>query len=106
MKALEKELCETVKVELPQGDCYLEYYLIKHSVLDLSPRLNLFTYGVEVVKRSCDDGEVLETKLISDVCCSVMRMNDMISVLARNTVTPVGLHDVLEDLLEGDLMMH
>ena len=99
---MEKELCETVKVELPQGDCYLEYYLIKQSVLDLSPKLNLVTYGVEVVKRSCDDGEVLETKLISDVCCSVMRMNDMISVLASNTVTPMCLHDVIEDLMEQE----
>ena len=96
---MKKELREMVKVILPEGDCFLEYYVIKHPILDISPRLNLFTYGVEVVKRSCDDGEVLETKMISDVCCSVMKMNDMISVLARNTVTPVGLHDVIEDFL-------
>ncbi len=99
---MEKKLCEMVKVELPQGDCYLEYYLIKNSVLNLPSKIHLFTYGVEVIKRSCDDGEVLETKLISDVCCSVMRMNNMISVLARNTVTPMCLHDVIEDFLVGE----
>lgn len=102
---MEKKLCERVKVELPQGDCYLEYYLITQSVLNLPPRIHLFTYGVEVIKRSCDGGEILETKLISDVCCSVVRMNDMISVLARNTVTPMCLHDVIEDFLIEDEML-
>lgn len=96
---MQRELCEKVKVELPQGDCYLEYYLIKRSILNLLPQLNLISYGVEVVKRSCEDQEILETKLISDVCCSVVKMNDMISILARNTVTPVTLRDVLETLL-------
>ncbi|MBE7042408.1 MAG: hypothetical protein E7399_02820 [Ruminococcaceae bacterium] len=96
---MERKLCETVKVDLPQGDCCLEYYLIKNSVLNLPPRIHLFTYGVEIIKRSCDNGEVLETKMISDVCCSVIRMNNMISVLARNTVTPMSLHDVIEDFL-------
>lgn len=98
---MEKELRECVKLVLPEGEFMLEYYLIKHSVLDVSPRLHLFTYGVEIVKRSCGDSEVIETKLISDVCCSVMKMNDMISLLARNTVTPMCLHDVIEDFISN-----
>lgn len=96
---MEKKLCEKVLVELPHGACYLEYYLIRHPILSVPPRIHLSTYGVEVVKRSCDDGEILETKMIADVCCSVMQMNDMISILAKNTVTPICLHDVIEDFL-------
>ncbi len=100
---MEKELRERVKLVLPEGECMLEYYLIKHSVLDISPRLHLYTYGVEIVKRSCGDGEIMETRLISDICCSVMKMNDMISLLARNTVTPMCLHDVIEDFINNGM---
>lgn len=101
---MEKKLCEKVKITLPQGECFLEYYLVKQSVVNLPSSIHLFTYGVEVIKRSCDTQEVLETKLISDVCCSVMQMNDMISVLARNTVTPMCLHDVIEEFLVEEEM--
>ena len=99
---MQKELREKVKLALPEEDCYLEYYTVKHSILNLPSQLNLSTYGVEVVKRSCDNQEIIESKLISDVCCSMVRMNDMVSILASNTVTPVSLRDVLEILLEDE----
>lgn len=96
---MKKELKERVQLLLPEGDCWLEYYLCEDTVLRLSPHLQLTAYGVEVVKRCCDTGELLESKMISDVCGSQGRMIGMIERMAQNTVTPVSLRDVIEVLL-------
>lgn len=99
---MQKELLEKVKMTLPEGDCYLEYYMVRHPMIALPSQLNLIKCGVEVIKRSCDNLEIIESKMISDVCFSTEKMSGMISVLARNTVTPVSLRDVLEILLTED----
>ena len=101
-----KELCKTVGLELPEKEekWYLEYYITQTGAANLPNHAQLLTFGVEVVKSRMDEAGKLvsESKWISDVCCCESKMRYFINKLAHNTVTPVALRDVLEDLLIQD----
>lgn len=60
-------------------------------------------FGIEVIKTEYIDGNVkVESKEIKDITNDEQRENEILDLLKRNEVTPVGLQDVLEDLLKTD----
>ncbi|MCL2382876.1 MAG: DUF6514 family protein [Oscillospiraceae bacterium] len=76
----------------------LEYYSIKKSNKLEEEGVS---YGIEIVKKEYDKSRIdVETKLIENVCNDGARINEIIDVLKRNTVTPNGLDDTMEDLMK------
>lgn len=57
-------------------------------------------YGIEVVKTEYLNGNVkVETKEVKDITDDIERVNKILTLLKNNEVTPIGIEDVLEDLL-------
>ncbi len=68
---------------------FLEYYLIK----------NVDDYGIKVVKKCDDDSFFYEEVFCFKSLGSVDRANEIIEILARNKVTPIGADEIISDLL-------
>ena len=57
-------------------------------------------FGIEIVKTEYIDGNVnIETKEITNVTDDEIKQNEILSILKNNEVTPIGLDDVLKELL-------
>lgn len=90
------------QVEIECNDCEcckengieLEYYLTESS----SPENDeCVFYGIEIIKKHL--GEISERVLFKDVFNSRKKTADLIELLARNTVTPMSLASILDDIL-------
>ena len=58
-------------------------------------------YGIEVVKTEYLDGNVkIETKEVKDVFANREEQEKVLTILRNNEVTPIGVEDVLHDLLQ------
>ena len=58
-------------------------------------------YGIEVVKTEYLDGNVkIETKEVKDVFANREEQEKILTILRNNEVTPIGVEDVLHDLLQ------
>lgn len=58
-------------------------------------------YGIEIVKTEYLDGNVkIETKELKNITNDLAEENKILTLLRDNEVTPIGLEDVLEDLLQ------
>lgn len=58
-------------------------------------------YGIEIVKTEYIDGNVkVESKEIKNVVNNVKDQEKILELLRNNEVTPIGVEDVLEDLLK------
>ena len=56
-------------------------------------------YGIEVIKKQKIDGITYrEVKRVDDVSDCVEEINNLLSILHKNSVTPIAVSDVLEDL--------
>lgn len=56
-------------------------------------------YGIQVVKIEYLDKDIsIESKEIENITNKEEKINDILNLLKRNEVTPVGVSDVLEDL--------
>lgn len=56
-------------------------------------------YGIEVIKKQLIDGVTYrEIKTVNGISCDVQKINDLLAILSRNSVTPITVGDVLEDL--------
>jgi len=76
----------------------LEYYIIETDALSRNDsELNL--YGIQVVKKEVDkfNSVLTETELVTDISSDKEGVKEILDKLVRNKVTPVALHDVLED---------
>ena len=83
----------------------LEYYVLEKEVTIDGMCIN--TYGVEISKLfKGDDGVVYkEYRKVFDIFCTEREAEAVLKKLARNTVTPISLLDVLENLIgTGDLI--
>ncbi len=72
----------------------LEYYktIIEENVETL--------FGIEIVKTEFIDGNVnIETKIVTNVTDDEIKQNIILGILKNNEVTPIGLDDVLKELL-------
>lgn len=58
-------------------------------------------FGIEVVKKEYLNGDVIvETKEINNLIDSELRQNEILTILRNNEVTPIGVEDVLQELLQ------
>ncbi|MBQ4516622.1 MAG: hypothetical protein II978_07520 [Clostridia bacterium] len=104
-----RKLYKTVSVNsednLASYDFDLEYYILEKEIqLD---GICVNTYGVEICKCRKDADEVVhkEYRKVFDVFCTKKEAEEILEKLARNTVTPISLLDVLENLIgTGDLI--
>ena len=57
-------------------------------------------YGIEVVKTEYLDGNIkIETKEIKNILNSREEQDKILTILKNNEVTPIGVEDVLEELI-------
>ncbi|MBE5819278.1 MAG: hypothetical protein E7310_00355 [Clostridiales bacterium] len=77
----------------------LEYYQTKNDINNILNE-DEAKYGIEILKKEYEkDGIYIESNNIKNVCDSSKKVIEIINVLKKNKVTPVGLQDVLDDLL-------
>lgn len=77
----------------------LEYYtLAKETSVDSASAL---TYGIEVLKKSLSSEKTfkIEYRKIFDIFCTEAEAQDAALVLARNTVTPISVSDIIEQFI-------
>ncbi len=73
----------------------LEYYTIRETKDEID------TYGIEVVKKEYKNNETnTESSSINYVSNNSQKVIEIINTLKKYKVTPIGLNDVLEDLLK------
>lgn len=75
----------------------LEYYLLESEENDLDEMVCSKVYGVEIVKRT-NRAEV-EAEIVKNLSNSLENAKNLLCKLANNTVTPVGLPFVLDDII-------
>ena len=98
-KLLEKEvelLAEGSTVEF-KSPMKLEYYLVESNAEDSDELLGQKVYGIEIVKKVDGAGE--ELGFVKNLSCCREKTEDILNLLANNTVTPVGLSFVLDDII-------
>ena len=78
----------------------VEYYITEEEECDEGYDSSK-PYGMEVVKKQKIDGVVYrEIKTVRYISDSKRQVESLLSILHRNTVTPITVGDVLEDLKE------
>lgn len=104
-KCLEKTI-QLIPDELNNGinnAFKLEYYLVESEnseIHEYGPELDSEServFGIEVVKR--ENSGKMESKLICNYSNSKKNAMDILNKMAENTVTPVSLPFVLDDLI-------
>ena len=86
------EVLKVAKNLAKVSDVLLEYYLVE-------PQKSAPNYGVKIVKKKKGEEENIEEYTQEYVSDNEKKVNKIIRMLARNTVTPVSARYVLEDLL-------
>ena len=104
-----RRLYKTVNVE---SECEgskrvftLDYYILEKEVQIEGFSVN--TYGIEICKKSKreNNSSYFEYRKIFDIFCTEEETIDVIDKLARNSVTPICMQEVLEDLIgTGDFV--
>ena len=86
------------KDELKESDSNrieLEYYKITKNV-----KKDQRTYGVEIVKTEYfNDKKLKESENIYNVTSNEGVIDNLLSILKENQVTPVGLNDVVDEIM-------
>ena len=79
----------------------LEYYKTTREESSEIARENEYKYGIEIVKTEYREGNVrVETKEINNIANNIKDQEKILTLLRDNEVTPIGVEDVLEDLLK------
>lgn len=62
-----------------------------------------FKYGIEICKKEYIDNNVtIETNKVENITNSSDKVIEIINTLKKYKVTPIGLNDVLEDLMKAN----
>lgn len=80
-------------------DMELSYYIVTE---DISRRhCDLESYGVKVVKTQCSEGggRIQETKEIDNIFYRKSDAEKFVKLIMDNKVTPMTLHEVVEDYI-------
>jgi hypothetical protein len=100
---IKKELEKNIKV-VPYGEntgikdsIELEYYLTESEIHESEELYGEKVFGVEIVKIM--DGKEMEAKTVLDLSCNKENTIGILNKLANNTVTPMSLQFVLEDII-------
>ncbi len=85
-----------LKAELKcEQSVFVEYYITEED----DEYNGLKPYGIEVVKKQKIDGVVYrEIKSVATMSDNRAEIENLLEILHRNTVTPITVGDVLEDL--------
>ncbi len=75
----------------------LDYYIVESDLHLLEGVIGALFYGVRVEKRAVDSQTVWETAQQEDLFVSEADVKAFVDLLARNTVTPTTLEDIVED---------
>lgn len=105
IRKLYRTVCVNCESDAGHSEFNLEYYLLEKEILLDGFSVN--TYGVEIVKcsKGKDNTICREYRKVFDIFCTQREAEDVLEKLARNTVTPVCLLDVLENMIgTGDLV--
>ena len=75
----------------------LEYYLVESDMKIPEDSDEMKVYGIGIVKKTKE--VCCESKLIADFSCCITRTKEVLKKLISNSVTPVALNYVLEDII-------
>ncbi len=75
----------------------LEYYLIESDINGFDGISEEKVYGIEIIKKM--EEERYECEMVKNYSCCADSVKSVLKKLASNTVTPVGLPFILDDLL-------
>jgi hypothetical protein len=75
----------------------LEYYLLESEMDESEELKGRKTFGIEVIKKT--QGNSDEIKSFTNVSCSMENTQNLLNKLAANSVTPMGMSYVLDDIL-------
>ena len=80
----------------------LEYYTLEKETYVEGESYN--TYGIEVLKRERTElGTMrIEYRKVFDIFCEEQEAINAVNILADNTVTPISVHDILEQFIGTD----
>lgn len=76
-----------------EGREHIYDYSILVGEMAVSPDFSCESYGVKVRERGGETGEV------PNITVNIARIDELMELLIRNTVTPCALRDVVEDWL-------
>lgn len=75
----------------------LEYYLLESNSDDMDELSGKKVYGVEIIKKV--DGMNDEMQVVKNLSCCINKTKAVINKLAKNSVTPVSLRFILDDMI-------
>ena len=79
----------------------LEYYIVESKVDCRDYLAGRKVYGIGISKTS--DNMCFEENLVYNFSCNYDKTKNVVDILAKNTVTPVELIPVLENILEMEI---
>ena len=80
----------------------LEYYTTKNYINEVKEDEET-SYGIEIIKKEYIDNKIdIETGFKKQVSSNAKKVIEIIDTLKKYKVTPIGLNDVLEDLLKAN----
>ncbi len=99
---LSKYLQSRIEVDLENGSIsnskmQLEYYLIESENSQRCDFCGDKVYGIEIIKKDSDYHA--ESEFVRNLSSSKENTKGILSILAKNTVTPIELQSVLDDLM-------
>ena len=97
MYLFKKLLLECKEDADPDCPIELEYYLAESENDLLNETCGDKIYGIGIIKKTGE--ECNEGMLITDFSSCITRTKEVLKKLASNSVTPVALHSVLEDIV-------
>lgn len=74
----------------------LRYYLLESEITMEEELIRVKTYGVGIIKETRE--ECSEARLVENFSSSLARTKEVLNLLVRNSVTPISLYNVLEDI--------
>lgn len=81
----------------PDSAIELEYYLVESELDALEELAKKKIYGIGIVKKT--KAESNEEKFVADFSCCITRTKEVLKKLISNSVTPIALPYVLEDII-------
>lgn len=88
-----------------QRKLQLEYYLLEGFISDCEELTGIKTYGIEIVMKTYDENtedeniNIEEREIIRDLSSSKETTKIILDKLASNTVTPIELPFIIDDIV-------
>lgn len=94
-----KSVCVSCESDMGRREFILDYFLLEKDIKIEGFSVN--TYGIEISKREKKENSenYYEYRRVYDIFCTKAEALGALDTLVRNTVTPVSLLDVLEDMI-------